>query len=99
MMFITSEIVGEYVQCHLGGHLGQTLHQKVGRPHPHLQCAEGMFDRLATLAHRLRVLVETLLHRLQYLLCFHRVIRRSLPVVQRRLMAQLYNIGPITVQD
>src|SRR5262245_22657936 len=35
------EIVGEYVQRHLGGDLGQTLHQEVRRPHPHLQRGKG----------------------------------------------------------
>jgi len=66
MMFITpGQIVGEHVQRHLGGDLGQTLHQEVRRPHPHLQRAKGMFGRLATLAHRLRVPVEALLHSLQ----------------------------------
>src|SRR6266851_5877729 len=62
------EIVGEHVQRHLGGYLRKTLHQEVGRPHPHLQSAEGMFDRRATLAHRLRVFVEALLYGLQYML-------------------------------
>jgi len=56
------------VQCHLGGNLGQALHQEVRRSHPHLQRAEGMFDRLATLAHGLRVLVETFLYGLEYML-------------------------------
>src|SRR5262249_26637615 len=62
------EIVGEYVQRHLGGDLGQTLHQEVRRPHPHLQRGEGMFGRLATLAHGLRVLIEALLYFLQHML-------------------------------
>jgi hypothetical protein len=51
-MFITLAILGEGMECHLGGDLGQALHQKVRRPHPHLQRAEGMFGRLATLARR-----------------------------------------------
>jgi hypothetical protein len=38
------EIVGEHVQGHLGRN--QTLHQKVGCPHPHLEWAKGMFRRL-----------------------------------------------------
>src|SRR5262249_44959209 len=62
------EIVGEYVQRHLGGDLGQTLHQEVRRPHPHLQRGEGMFGRLATLAHGLRVLIEALLYFLHRML-------------------------------
>src|SRR5262245_35781153 len=40
----------------------------MGRPHPHLQCTEGMLGRLATLAHGLRVLVEALLDGLQDML-------------------------------
>jgi hypothetical protein len=48
-----------------------------------------MFGRLATLAQGLRVLVEALLYGLQYMLMLPRVIRRSLPVVQRCLIAQL----------
>jgi hypothetical protein len=56
------------VQRHFGGDLRQTLHQEVRRPHPHLQRAKGMFGRLATLAHGLRVLVEALLYRLQHML-------------------------------
>ena len=56
------------MQRHLGGHLGQTLHQEVRRPHSHLQRAEGMFDCLATLAHSLRVFVEALLDGFQYML-------------------------------
>src|SRR5215471_17278177 len=62
------EIVGEYVQRHLGRHLRKTPHQEVCRPHPHLQSAEGMFDSLATLAHGQRVPVEAPLYGLQYML-------------------------------
>ena len=56
------EIVGEHMQGHLGRNLRQTLHQKVRRPHPHLERAEWVLDRLTAHAHRLRVLIETLLH-------------------------------------
>jgi hypothetical protein len=49
---------------------GKTLHQEVSRPHPRLQSAERMFDRLAMLAHCLRVFVEALLYGLQYMLMF-----------------------------
>ena len=49
MIFITLvKIVGEHMECHLGGNLGQTLHQEVCRAHPHLQCAKGMLGRFAT---------------------------------------------------
>jgi hypothetical protein len=47
-----------------------------------------MLDRLSALAHGLGVFVEALLHRLQYMLMLQRVIRRSLPDVQRGLSAQ-----------
>jgi len=51
MMFITpDEIVGEHVECHLGGDLGQTLRQEVHRAHPHLQRAKRVLGRLATVA-------------------------------------------------
>ena len=38
------EVVGEHVQRHLGRYLRQRLHQKVRRPHPHLQRGERMLD-------------------------------------------------------
>src|SRR6202043_1454040 len=63
-------IVGEHVQGHLGGNLWQALHQKVRRTHPHLERTEGMLDCLAAHAHRLRVLIETLLHRFEHVLVF-----------------------------
>ena len=53
------EIVGEHVQGHLGRNLGQSLHQKVGCSHPHLERAERMLGGLAAHAHRLRVRIET----------------------------------------
>jgi len=50
---------------------------------------KGMFGRLATLAHGLRVLIEALLCTSSSTCsCSQRVIRRSLPVVHRCLMAQ-----------
>jgi hypothetical protein len=64
------EIVGDHVQGHLGGNLRQALHQKVRRTHPHLEHTEGMLDCLAAHAHRLRVLIETLLHRFDHALVF-----------------------------
>jgi hypothetical protein len=62
------EIIGEHVQCHLGGDLRQALHQKVRGAHPHLQRRERMLGCLAPLAHRLRVLIETLLHGFEHVL-------------------------------
>ena len=54
------EIVGQDVQRHLGGDLGETLNQEVRCPHPHLQSAEGMFDDLPTLPHGLGLLYKRL---------------------------------------
>jgi hypothetical protein len=61
------EFVGEHVQGLLGGNLRQAFHQKVRRTHPH-ERTEGMLDCLAAHAHRLRVLIETLLHRFEHVL-------------------------------
>src|SRR6516165_3554874 len=61
------EIIGEYVQGHLGRNLRQALHQKMRRAHPHLESAEGMLSRLAAQAHRLWVLIETLLHGFEHM--------------------------------
>src|SRR5207342_3761618 len=56
------EVVGEYVQRHLGGNPWQCLHQEVGCAHPGLDRAEGMLDRLAPLTHLFGMLVEPALH-------------------------------------
>ena len=60
----TGEIVGEHVQCHLGGHARQCFHQEVGCSHPGLDRAEGVLDCLASPTHGLRILVEPPLHSL-----------------------------------
>jgi hypothetical protein len=79
---------------------GRNWDFNLGRPHPHLQCTEGMFGRLATLAHGLRVLVEALLYGLQYML--------MLPAGDPSLFASgaaLFNsatltgVGPIAAQN
>jgi uncharacterized protein YdhG (YjbR/CyaY superfamily) len=44
---LAREVVGEHVQCHLSRHFGQRLHEKVRRPHPHLQCAKRMLSDMA----------------------------------------------------
>jgi len=54
----TREIVAEYVQRHFGRDIGQPLHQKVRRTHPHLQRGERMLDGFAAHTHGLRVLIE-----------------------------------------
>jgi hypothetical protein len=48
-----------------------------------------MFGRLATLAHRVRVLIEALLYGLQHMLMLPARDPPFLSVVQRRLIAQL----------
>jgi hypothetical protein len=62
------EIVGKNVQRHFGGDLRQRLHQEVGCSHPGLDRAEGMLDRLPSLAHLLRVRIEPALHHLENVL-------------------------------
>jgi len=56
------EIVSQYVQRHLSGNPGQRLHQEVRGSHPGLNRAEGMLDRLASLAHLFRMLIEPALN-------------------------------------
>jgi hypothetical protein len=47
-----------------------------------------MLDRLASLTHLLRMLVEPVLNGFKNVLMLHRLIRRCLAVVQLFLMAQ-----------
>ena len=82
------EIVGEDVQGHLARDTRQRLHQEVHRAHARLDRREGVLDRLAPLAHGLRVRVEPPLHGFEHMLVPQRVIRRSLAGVQRLLIAQ-----------
>src|SRR5262249_14107373 len=95
-----SEIVSEHVECHLGGNLGQTLHHKMRRPHPHLQRAKGMLGGLATLAHSVRVLVEPLLYGLQHMLMLPArdpsLLASSAALFDR---AALTGVGPVTAQN
>ncbi len=67
-VYDAGEIIGEHVQCHLGGHARQRLHYEVGCSDPGLDRAEGMLDRLAMPTHGLRILVEPPLHSLQHML-------------------------------
>jgi hypothetical protein len=62
------EIVGKHVQGHLAGDAWQRLHQKVRRAHARLDNAEGLLDRLAPLAHGLRILVRPPLNGLEHML-------------------------------
>jgi hypothetical protein len=41
------QIVGQDVQCHLGGDLGQALHQEVRCSHPNLHRAKGVLHRFS----------------------------------------------------
>ena len=69
------------------------------RAHPHLERAEGVLDRLAALAHGLRILVETPLHRLQYMLVLPAgdatLLARRAAVLDRAGAAR---IGPVAPQ-
>jgi hypothetical protein len=56
------------VQRHLSCYFGQRLHQKMRRPHPHLQRAERMLDRLATSTHRIRITVQARLRSINNIL-------------------------------
>ena len=49
------EIVTEHAQRHFGRDIGQRLHQKVRRTHPHLQRAERMLDGFAAHTHGVRI--------------------------------------------
>ncbi len=88
------------MERHLGGDLWHRLHQEVGCAHPGLDRPKGMLDRLAPLAHFLRVLVEPSLYCLKNML--------MLPSGDPPLFAggavvlngaALAGIGPIAAQD
>src|SRR5262249_40883120 len=87
------------MQGHLGGNLWQAFHQEVGCPHPHLERGEGVFGGFAALAHGLWVLVEALLHGLQYMLMLP---PRNAPLrtcrAARLEWAVAARIGPIAPQ-
>src|SRR6516162_5657130 len=94
------EIVSEDVERHLGGHAWQPLHQKVGRSHPRLERAERMLDRLAPLAHFLRVLVEPALDGFENMFVLP---TRDPSLFAGRAAAlesaALAGVGPIATQD
>ena len=92
MMVLMTRVrsVGKHLQRHLGDDPWQRLHQEVHCHYPVLDCSEEVFNRLAPLAYLLRMLVEPTLHRLEEVRSSHREIRRSLPVMQLCLMAQLW---------
>ena len=88
------------MQRHLGGHPWQRLHQEVGCAHPGLDRAEGMLDRLAPLAHLLRMLVEPALYGLENMLMLPTgdptLLARGAAVLDR---AALASIGRVAIQD
>ena len=94
------EVVGEHVQRHLSRHFGQRLHQKVRRPHPHLQRAERMLDCLATSTHRVRILVQPRLHSIDNILVLPPLdaTLRSLRALSLQ-RASAARVGPVVVQD
>src|SRR5262249_44697362 len=87
------------MQRHLGGNLGQRLHQEVRGTHPHLHRTERMLDRLTARAHGLRILVEPFLHSLDNLLVLP---PRDATLSSRRALsfdwAGMARISPITVK-
>ena len=93
------EIVGEDMQCHLGGNFWEAFHQEVGCTHSHLERGEGVFGGFAALAHGLRVLIEALLHGLQDMLMLP---ARNAPLRTGRAArlegAVAARIGPIAPQ-
>ena len=58
------------MQSHLGGDPFQGLHLEVGVAHPELDGAERMLDRLAALAHLLRMLIKAALDGFKQLFMF-----------------------------
>ena len=85
------------MQRHLGGNPWQRLHQEVGGAHPGFDCAERVHDRLASLAHLLRMLVEPTLHG------FENVLMLPSGDVADRATAfdgtGATEIGPVAAQD
>src|SRR5882757_6311472 len=94
------EVVGEHVQRHLRRHFGQRLHQKVRRPHPHLQRAKRMLDRLATSTHCIRISVQARLNSIDNILVLPPLdaTLRSLRALSLQ-RAGAARVGPIVVQD
>src|SRR5881396_2411084 len=78
----------------------QPVAQEVGCSHPGLDRAEGMLDRLAPLAHLLRMLVEPALHRLENVLMLPpgdpSLLTGGAAVLDGAAPA---GVGPVAVQD
>jgi hypothetical protein len=58
-------VVGEHVQRHLSGHLGQLFREKVRCSHPTLDRAEWMLRCLTTDTHGIGIVVQPILNFLQ----------------------------------
>ncbi len=93
------QIIGEHAQRHLGAHVLQPFHQEMGRPHPRLDRAKGVLDRLAALAHGLRVLVEPSLDGLKDVFVLPAgdpaFLARSATVLDGAVLA---GVGPVAAQ-
>jgi hypothetical protein len=74
------------VQRHFGSDPRERLHQEVGGTHSGFDGAEGVFDRFAARAHFFRMPIKPTLDLFENVLV---LIRRSLAVVHRFVMAQL----------
>ncbi len=93
------EIVGQHVQRHLGADPFERLHLEVRCPHPGLDGAEGMLDRLAACAHLLGVRVEPHLDSLKKM--FVLPAGDAALLAGRTLIldgAGLTHLGPIAIQ-
>ena len=93
------EIVGQHVQRHFGPDPFQRLHLEVRIAHPGLDGSERMLDRLAPLAHLLRMFVEPPLDGLKNL--FVLPARDPMLLACGALVldgAVLADIGPVTAQ-
>ena len=64
------QVVSQDVQAHLGPNPWQSLGEEMGRPHPTLQCAEGMLGRLPGRSRGFRGAVKPTLHIIEHPLVF-----------------------------
>ena len=94
------QVVGQDMQTHFGADLGQSLHEKVRRPHPRFKRTERMLDGLPPDARSLRHLVQSSLHRLQDVLVLP---ARDAPVFSSRTLRfdRAFRTcgGPVFVDD
>ncbi len=94
------EIVGQHVQGHFSADSFQRLHLEVCIAHPVFDGPEWMLDRLSSLAHLFRMLVEPLLDGLKDMFVFPvgdpALRARGASMLDR---AGLAGIGPVAAQD